>query len=161
MENPLDPVTVGDRLATRPALNVPSPLRGLKLLPRRRCCLRIRQTRRHCLRNAQRAIASTVRFASSSVAHSCWRLPMSFVCQAVVSGYSVGHERHVADFVALPTGPPIRRLVLFGVFRGSGLAGLVPLNLAARFLVLFEFFDASFNDLGEAYGAAFLLRGLV
>jgi hypothetical protein len=43
----------------------------------------------------------------------------------------------------------------------SGLAGLVPLNLAARFLVLFEFFDASFNDLGEAYGAAFLLRGLV
>ena len=84
----------------------------------------------------------------------------------------------------LPAGPPIRRLVLFGVFRGSvggacsivgmyhsrafsggvlqsGLAGLVPLNLAARFLVLFEFFDASFNDLGEAYGAAFLLRGLV
>ena len=28
-------------------------------------------------------------------------------------------------------------------------------------LVLFEFFDAPFNDLGEAYGAAFLLRGLV
>jgi hypothetical protein len=43
----------------------------------------------------------------------------------------------------------------------SGLAGLVPSTLAARFLVLFEFFDASFNDLGEAYGAAFLLRGLV
>ena len=49
---------------------------------------------------------------------------------------------------------------LLGVLQ-SGLAGLVPLNLAARFLVLFEFFDASFNDLGEAYGAAFLLRGLV
>lgn len=28
MENPLDPVTVGDRFAARPALNVPSPLRG-------------------------------------------------------------------------------------------------------------------------------------
>ena len=25
MENPLDPVAVGDRLATRPALKVPSP----------------------------------------------------------------------------------------------------------------------------------------
>jgi hypothetical protein len=33
MENPLDPVTVGDRLATLPALKLASPLRGLKLLP--------------------------------------------------------------------------------------------------------------------------------
>ena len=41
-----------------------------------------------------------------------------------------------------------------------GLAGLVP-RLPARALVLFEFFDAAFNDLGEAYGAAFPLRGLV
>ena len=41
-----------------------------------------------------------------------------------------------------------------------GLAGLVP-RLPSRALVLFEFFDAAFNDLGEAYGAAFPLRGLV
>jgi hypothetical protein len=41
-----------------------------------------------------------------------------------------------------------------------GLAGLVP-HLPPRALVLFEFFDAAFNDLGEAYGAAFPLRGLV
>ena len=32
---------------------------------------------------------------------------------------------------------------------------------AARALVLFEFFDATFNDLGETYRAAFPLRGLV
>ena len=38
--------------------------------------------------------------------------------------------------------------------------GPVPL-LPAQALVLFEFFDAAFNDLGEAYGAAFPLRGLV
>ena len=36
-----------------------------------------------------------------------------------------------------------------------------PLAYPARALVLFEFFDAAFNDLGEAYGAAFPLRGLV
>ena len=41
-----------------------------------------------------------------------------------------------------------------------GLAGLVP-RLPSRALVLFEFFDAAFNDLGKAYGAAFPLRGLV
>jgi hypothetical protein len=40
--------------------------------------------------------------------------------------------------------------------------GLVPSpNPRARALVLFEFCDAPFNDLGEAYWAAFLLRGLV
>ena len=36
-----------------------------------------------------------------------------------------------------------------------------PLPYPARALVLFQFFDAAFNDLGEAYGAAFPLRGLV
>jgi hypothetical protein len=36
-----------------------------------------------------------------------------------------------------------------------------PLAYPRGALVLFEFFDAAFNDLGEAYGAAFPLRGLV
>jgi hypothetical protein len=39
------------------------------------------------------------------------------VCQAVVSGYSVGHERHVADFVAFKRD---RVTPLFGFGRISG-----------------------------------------
>ena len=99
MENPLDPVTVGDRLATRPALKLASPLRGLKLLP----CSSVASI--FVKLGVIVCVTLSVPLPDGALSffeRSAFLLEIAdvLVCQAVVSGHSVGHERHVAGLVA-------------------------------------------------------------
>jgi hypothetical protein len=99
MENPLDPVTVFDRLATPPALKVPSPLRGLKLLPRSGVAsVFVKLGVIVCVTLRVPLLDGALRFFERSA--FLLEIADVLVCQAVVSGHSIGHEGNVADFVA-------------------------------------------------------------